>query len=134
MLDILSPTLPIGENQFSINEPYFIIEVNAGSEFFESDLLFAKSSIAKQDRIPLSDVELLSLFIHSGALLDPFRTARSYYAALGTKYVLSPSDNEINSFKKELIPTFDLQFRRLVLVEENTKKHMLYPSRGNIIV
>jgi len=134
LLDFSLPkNLPTRENQLLIDEPYFIIAVNDGSEFFESNLVFARSSIAEQNRVPLSDIESFSLFLHSNALTDPLRTAESYYAALGTKYV-NLSESEIGSPKKEFIPTFDLQLRRFVLVEEGTNQHMLCPSRENIIV
>jgi len=116
-----------GDDTSESQEPYFITNVNDGSEFFESNISSARLSIEDKKRKSLSDVEALSLFFHSDALVDPFKNKMSCFASLGTKYFSYPSE-------EEYIPMFDLQLGKLFLIRDETKTNILCPSKGTIEV
>lgn len=115
------------ENPSELQEPYFITNIDDGSEFFELNVSSAELSIDNQKRKPLSDVEILSLFFHSDLLTDPFKNKMSCFASLGTKYFSYPNE-------RDFFPMFDLQLGKLVLIEDKTKTNILCPSKGVIEV
>jgi len=86
-----------------------------------------KSLVNKKGRKPLSDIELFSLFFHKDFLADPFLTAMSSFASLGTNYLSYPNE-------REYFPIFDLQLCKLSLIEDERKTNILCPSKGIIQV
>lgn len=115
------------ENPSELQEPYFITNIDDGSDFFEVSISFAQSVIGDCERKPLSDVEILSLFFHSDLLADPFKNKMSCFASLGTKYFSYPNE-------RDFFPMFDLQLGKLILIEDKTKTNILCPSKGIIEV